>query len=125
MLFFAVLLYLYHRRKRGHGCLGNCAACPMGAGCPSAPRGKTDHSKGDISMMNFDIKAKIDEIAGKIKADPKLLKNFETEPVKTVESLLVVDLPDDKLQPLIEGIKAKLGGKIDLGNLLGGVKKLF
>ena len=76
-------------------------------------------------MINFDIKAKIDEIAGKIKADPKLLKNFETEPVKTVESLLGVDLPDDKLQPLIEGIKAKLGGKIDLGNLLGGVKKLF
>lgn len=76
-------------------------------------------------MMNFDIKAKIDEIAGKIKGDPKLLKNFETEPVKTVESLLGVDLPDDKLQPLIEGIKTKLGGKIDLGNLLGGVKKLF
>lgn len=75
--------------------------------------------------MNFDIKGKIEEIAGKIKSDPKLLKNFETEPVKTVEGIVGVDLPDDKVQPLVEGIKAKLGGKVDVGNLLGGIKKLF
>ena len=58
--------------------------------------------------MNFDIKGKIEEIAGKIKNDPKLLKNFESEPVKTVESVVGVDLPDDKIQPLVEGVKAKL-----------------
>ncbi len=75
--------------------------------------------------MNFDIKGKIEEIAGKIKNDPKLLKNFESEPVKTVESVVGVDLPDDKIQPLVEGVKAKLGGKVDIGNILGGIKKMF
>ena len=72
----------------------------------------------------MDIKEKINDIAETIKKDPKLLKQFKDQPVKVVEKLLGIDLPDDKLQPNVTGIQAKLGD-IDLGDMLGGLKKLF
>ena len=74
--------------------------------------------------MNFDVKAKIEELVEKIQKDPALLKRFQTDPTKTVESLLGVDLPDEKLQPLVTGIKAKLTAG-DIGDVLGGLKKLL
>ncbi len=74
--------------------------------------------------MNFDVKAKIEELVEKIQKDPALLKRFQSDPIKTVEGLLGVDLPDEKLQPLVTGIKAKLAAG-DIGNVLGGLKKLF
>ena len=72
----------------------------------------------------MDIKEKINDIAETIKKDPKLLKQFKDQPVKVVEKLLGIDLPDDKLQPIVTGIQAKLAD-IDLGDMLGGLKKLF
>lgn len=74
--------------------------------------------------MSIDIKAKIDELAAKLQKDPALLQSFQKEPVKTLEGLIGVDLPDDQLQPLVTGVKAKLAAS-DLGNKLGGLKKLF
>lgn len=74
--------------------------------------------------MNFDVKAKIEELVEKIQKDPALLKRFQTDPIKTVECLLGVDLPDEKLQPLVTGIKAKLTAG-DIGDVLGGLKKLL
>lgn len=74
--------------------------------------------------MNFDVKAKVEELVGKIQKDPALLKSFQSNPIKTVEKMLGVDLPDDKLKPLVTGIKAKLAAG-DLGDKLGGLKKLF
>ena len=74
--------------------------------------------------LNFDVKAKIDELAKKIQSDPELLKNFQDKPIPTIEKLVGIDLPDDKLQPLVTGIKAKLAGS-KLGDALDGLKKLF
>ena len=68
----------------------------------------------------MDIKAKAAELVEKIKSDPALLKQFRENPVKVVETLLGVDLPDDQINRLAELIKAK----IDLdkvGSLLGGL----
>ncbi len=56
----------------------------------------------------MDIKAKIEEFVEKIKGDKDLMKNFKEEPVKTVEKLLGVDLPDEQIEKLVDGIKAKL-----------------
>ena len=70
----------------------------------------------------MDIKAKITELVDKIKGDPKLMDNFKADPVKTVEGLVGVDLPDDQVKAVAEGVKAKinLGGIGDkLGGLLG------
>ena len=74
--------------------------------------------------MGFDVKAKIDELVGKIQKDPAMLKSFQDDPIKTVEKLVGVDLPDEQLKPLVAGIKAKLTAS-DLGGKLDGLKKLF
>ena len=52
------------------------------------------------------------------------LKDFQDDPIKTVEKLLGVDLPDEQLQPLVAGIKAKLAAA-GLGGKLEGLKNLF
>ena len=68
----------------------------------------------------MDIKAKAAELVEKIQKDPALLKDFRENPVKVVESILGMDLPDDQIMQLAELIKAK----IDLdkvGSLLGGL----
>ncbi len=74
--------------------------------------------------LNFDVKAKVEEIAAKLKKDPDLMKKFQSDPIKTLESVLGVDLPDEQLKPLVAGIKAKLTAS-DLGDKLDGLKKLF
>lgn len=74
----------------------------------------------------MDIKAKIEEAVEKIKADPSIAAEFEKEPVKALEKILGTDLPDDKIQPVIDGIKAKISAdsvKDKLGGLFGGLKK--
>ena len=74
--------------------------------------------------MSIDVKAKVEELACKLQKDPSLLKNFQEDPVKTLESLIGVDLPDEQLTPLVAGVKAKLAAS-NLGGALDGLKKLF
>lgn len=74
--------------------------------------------------LNIDIKGKIEELAKKIQGDPGLLKSFQGDPIKTIEGLVGVDLPDDKLQPIVSGIKAKLAAT-KVGGALDGLKNLF
>ena len=74
--------------------------------------------------MAFDIKEKIEELAKKVKDDPKLMEGFQKEPIKTVEGLLGIDLPEDQLKPLVAGIQAKLAAS-HVGDKLEGLKKLF
>ena len=67
---------------------------------------------------------KAEELAKKISADKDLLASFTKEPVKTLESKLGIDLPDEQIKKLADAIKAKLN--LDkAGDLLGGVGKLF
>jgi hypothetical protein len=72
----------------------------------------------------MDIKGKIEEIIAKVKSDPAMMAKFKEDPVKTVESLIGVDLPDDQIKLVVEGVKAKLTAD-QAGGLLGNVKKLF
>ncbi len=74
--------------------------------------------------MKFDVKEKVEEIAAKLQKDPALLKSFQADPVKTLEKLTGIDLPDDQLKPVVAGIKAKLAAS-DIGGKLDGLKKLF
>ena len=72
----------------------------------------------------MDIKAKIDEIVKKLKSDDKLLQKFQSDPVKTLEGILGVDLPDDQVKGLIDGIKAKLTLE-NASKLAGSLGSLF
>ena len=68
----------------------------------------------------MDIKAKIEELVGKIKTDKNILAKFQKDPVTTVEELLGIDLPNDQVEKLVEGIKAKIN--VDkLSGMLGGL----
>ena len=68
----------------------------------------------------MDIKAKIEEIVKKLQSDKALQDAFRKDPVKALESLLGVDLPDDQINAIINGVKAKL----DLDKLSGALGKL-
>ena len=74
--------------------------------------------------MKFDVKEKVEEIAAKLQKDPALLKAFQSDPVKALEKVTGMDLPDDQLKPVIAGIKAKLAVS-DVSGKLDGLKKLF
>ena len=72
----------------------------------------------------MDIKAKIEAIVEKIQKDPALLKKFNTEPVKVVEELVGIDLPDELVKKVVEGVKAKI--TMDkVGDALGALSGLF
>lgn len=68
----------------------------------------------------MDIKAKIEELVEKIKGDKDLMAKFQKDPITTVEGLLGIDLPNDQVQKIVDGIKAKID--LDkLGGMLGGL----
>lgn len=68
----------------------------------------------------MDIKEKIEELVDKIKNDKGLMKKFQDDPISTVEELIGIDLPNDKIEAVVDGIKAKIN--LDkLGDALGGL----
>lgn len=74
--------------------------------------------------MAIDIKEKIEDLVEKIQKNPALLKKFNTEPVKVVEELVGIDLPDDLVEKVIDGVKAKI--TMDkVGDALGALGGLF
>lgn len=72
----------------------------------------------------MDITKMIEDLVEKIQKNPELLKKFNDKPVPVLEELLGIDLPDDQVEKLINGIKAKL--TMDkVGDILGGLGGLF
>ena len=72
----------------------------------------------------MDIKEKIAEIVETLTQNDDLLNKFKKDPVKVVEKLLGVDLPDEIIEKIVDGVKAKIS--IDkIGDVLGAFKKLF
>ena len=69
------------------------------------------------------LKEKIEEIVNKVKADPSFATKFQEEPVKALEELIGLDLPDDKINEIIDAVKAKIN--LDESGILGKIKSLF
>ncbi|MBR6812154.1 MAG: hypothetical protein IKM51_02135 [Oscillospiraceae bacterium] len=68
----------------------------------------------------MDIKGKIEELVEKLKSDKNLMAKFKENPIAAIEGLIGVDLPDDQIEAVVAGIKAKLS--VDkLGDKLGGL----
>ena len=72
----------------------------------------------------MDIKEQIEKLARTILNDEALKAKFAKEPVQAVEQVLGVDLPDDVIEKIIVGVKAKISADqiSDAANFL---KKLF
>ena len=71
-----------------------------------------------------EIKKQIEDTVKKIQSDEGLMEEFKKDPIKTVEKLTGVDLPDDQLGKVVDGIKAKMTVD-DIGDKLSGLKDLF
>ena len=72
----------------------------------------------------MDIKAKIEELVEKIASDKALQAQFKEDPISAVEKLLGVDLPNDVIEKIVDGVKAKL--TVDkLSDAAGALKGLF
>lgn len=74
--------------------------------------------------MAVDVKELIEKAVEMLTKDENLMENFKKEPIKTIEKLLNVDLPDELLENVVKGVQAK----IDLdkvGDVLGALGGLF
>ena len=63
-------------------------------------------------------KTKIEEIVNKVKNDKGFAEKFKKDPVKAVESVIGIDLPDEQINAVITAVKGKIG--LDM---LGGLFK--
>jgi uncharacterized protein YpuA (DUF1002 family) len=72
----------------------------------------------------MDIKEKIEELVNKIKNDKDFGDDFKKDPVKAVESVLGIDLPDEQIEKVIDGVKSKI--KLDdIGDKIGDIFDMF
>ena len=77
----------------------------------------------------MDIQKIISTVVARLKAAPEILKQFAANPVKTLEKVFNIDLPDEQINKIIEGVKGQIDlSKVDVKKavgLLGMLKKLF
>lgn len=72
----------------------------------------------------MDIKASIEKVVETIAQDKALQEQFKTEPVAAIEKLLGVDLPEEVMEKIVAGVKAKLTAG-QLAGAADALKKLF
>lgn len=76
----------------------------------------------------MDIQKIITDVVEKLQGDDGLIAKFNADPVKTLEGLLNIDLPDNQINAIIKAVKAKLNlddAAKGAENILGAVKSLF
>nr|WP_325194638.1 hypothetical protein [uncultured Oscillibacter sp.] len=72
----------------------------------------------------MDIKEQIEKIVEKVQKDDALQAQFKKDPIKAVEKILGVDLPDDVIEKIVAGVKAKIS--VDkVSDVADALKKLF
>lgn len=72
----------------------------------------------------MDIKETINKIVDAVTENKDLLTQFEKEPVKVIEKIIGIDLPDDIVEKIIAGVKSKIA--VDkVSDAVGLLKKFF
>ena len=72
----------------------------------------------------FDIKELAEKAVDAIKDDDNLLESFKENPIKVVEKILNVDLPDEILEKIVDAVKAKINID-DVKDVIGKISDLF
>ena len=72
----------------------------------------------------MDIKKTIEDIVEKIKGDEALQKQFLSDPAGALEKLTGIDLPNDQIDAVVAGVKAKLTAD-NIGDIAKGLGGLF
>ena len=73
---------------------------------------------------DFDIKELAEKAVDTIKGDDDLFASFKENPVKVVEKVLKVDLPDEILEKIVEIVKTKINVD-DAKEVIGKIAGLF
>ena len=73
---------------------------------------------------NVDIKALAEKAISALKNDDNLLESFKKNPIKVVEKILNVDLPDEILEKIVDAVKAKISID-DAKDVIGKLSGLF
>lgn len=72
----------------------------------------------------MDMKEQISKVVEEISKNPNIKEQFEKEPVKVIEKIIGVDLPDDMVMKIIDGVKGKV--TIDsVSKIAGALKGVF
>lgn len=72
----------------------------------------------------MDIKAQIEKVVEMVTKDKSLLTQFQAEPVKAVEKVIGIDLPNEIINKVVDGVKSKI--TVDkLSDTFDAIKKLF
>ncbi|MBD5552578.1 MAG: hypothetical protein HDQ96_15660 [Lachnospiraceae bacterium] len=56
----------------------------------------------------MDIKGQINKVVEEVSKNPNIKEQFEKEPVKVIEKIIGIDLPDDVVMKIVDGVKAKM-----------------
>lgn len=72
----------------------------------------------------MDIKEQIEKVVEKVTKDEKFKEEFTKDPIKAVEGVLGVDLPDDVINKVVDGVKAKISGN-KIAGAVDAIKNLF
>lgn len=73
-----------------------------------------------MEELFMDVKEQINKVVEEVKSNPNIKEQFEKEPVKVIENVVGVDLPDDVVTKIVDGVKAK----ISLGGISGAADKI-
>ena len=73
---------------------------------------------------DFDIKELVEKAVDKLQGDDNLLESFKENPIKVVEKILGVDLPDEILEKVVEIVKTKINVD-DATEVIGKIAGLF
>ena len=71
----------------------------------------------------MDIKKEVEKIIDKVKNDKNFANKFKKDPIKAVEGVLGVDLPDKEIEKVVTAVKTKL--KLDESGITDKLKGLF
>lgn len=72
----------------------------------------------------MDIKEQIKKAVEDISKDKALQEQFRKDPVKAIEKVLGVDLPDGVIDQVVQGVKGKLAAD-QASDAVGKIKDLF
>ena len=72
----------------------------------------------------FDVKELVEKAVDTIKGDENLLESFKADPIKVVEKILNIDLPDEILEKIVEAVKTKINID-DAKEVIGKLSGLF
>ena len=75
-------------------------------------------------VPTMEIKEQIEKMAKKVLSDKELMELFKKDPIKAVEKILGVDLPDDIIEKVVAGVKAQITAET-AKDVMGALKKLF